>query len=73
MITFWEALIRGLSIEKEEVMFGKISNRIPRIKDYSINASRLSSKRYINNEINGKEFRERAAAIANNPPKPKEQ
>ncbi len=73
MITFWEALIRGLSIEKEEVMFGKVSNRIPRIRDYSVNVNRLSSKRHINNEINGKDFRERAAAIASNPPKPKEQ
>ena len=73
MITFWKALIRGLSIEKEEVMFGKVSNRIPRIRDYSVNVNRLSSKRHINNEINGKDFRERAAAIASNPSKPKEQ
>jgi len=54
-------------------MFGKVLNRIPRAKDYSSNLSRLSTKRHTNNEINGKEFRERAAAIASNPQKPKEQ
>ena len=73
MITFWEALIRGLSLEKEEVMFGKVSNRIPRIRDYSVNVNRLSSKRHINNEINGKDFRERAAINTDNSSKSKEQ
>jgi hypothetical protein len=51
----------------------KTPTYIPRVKDYSSNVGRLSSKRHANNEINGKYFRERAAANLNNPQKPKEQ
>ena len=60
------------SLIKENDMF-KVPTYIPRIKDYSRNVGRLSSKRHINNEINGKDFRERATANLNNPQKPKEQ
>ena len=59
MITFWEALIRGLRIEEEEDMF-KFNGSITRIRDYSVNVNRLSSKRQYNNYINGKEFREKS-------------
>lgn len=71
MITFWQALIKGLSFEDEEMF--KFNGSITRIRDYSNNVNRLSSKRHYNNYINGKDFREK---ILQNPTaqlKPKEQ
>ena len=72
MITFWQALIRGLQFNMEENMF-KIPTHIPRIKDYSNNANRLSTKRHINNQINGKDFRANNASSPVNNAKTKEQ
>lgn len=72
MITFWEALIRGLRIEEEEDMF-KFNGSITRIRDYSVNINRLSSKRQYNNYINGKDFREKSLQNPTIQLKPKEQ
>ena len=72
MITFWEALIRGLKIEEEEDMF-KFNGSITRIRDYSNNVNRLSSKRHYNNYINGKDFREKSLQNPTIYLKPKEQ
>ena len=72
MITFWEALIRGLRIEEEEDMF-KFNGSITRIRDYSNNVNRLSSKRHYNNYINGKDFREKSLQSPTAQLKPKEQ
>ncbi len=72
MITFWEALIRGLRIEEEEDMF-KFNGSITRIRDYSVNVNRLSSKRQYNNYINGKDFREKSLQNPTIQLKPKEQ
>ena len=72
MITFWGALIRGLRIEEEEDMF-KFNGSITRIRDYSVNVNRLSSKRQYNNYINGKDFREKSLQNPTIQLKPKEQ
>ena len=73
MITFWEALIRGLKIEEEEDMFKFTNGSITRIRDYSNNVNRLSSKRHYNNYINGKDFREKSLQNPTIYLKPKEQ
>jgi|TARA_Y100000114_G_scaffold48319_1_gene44010 hypothetical protein len=73
MITFWEALIRGLKIEQDEEDMFKFNGSITRIRDYSVNVNRLSSKRQYNNYINGKDFREKSLQNPTIQLKPKEQ